>query len=285
MKLSVIICTHNPRADHLARTLAGLHGQTLPRSDWELIVVDNASTPPVVLPEPAAGFARVEREPALGQVAARLCGIAAAAGDLLVWVDDDNVLAPPYLATARDLAQRWPQLGAFGGQVHPQCAVPPRPWFAARLGRLAIREFSTETRSPRLEPATAPCGAGLCVRADVARQYRAGVLGDPARAALGHAGRTLGAGDDLDLVLTAVEMGREVGRLPTLELDHLIPAERLTLRYFARITRAQARAERALLQSGRPVVTSPAAVRAARRAHWKWSTIDTLLALLPAGKE
>jgi glycosyltransferase involved in cell wall biosynthesis len=41
--LSVIVCTHNPRQDYLARALAALRDQTLPTNEWELLVVDNAS--------------------------------------------------------------------------------------------------------------------------------------------------------------------------------------------------------------------------------------------------
>ena len=47
-ELSVILCTHNPRAAFLAETLAGLRAQTLPPERWELLVVDNASNQPLV---------------------------------------------------------------------------------------------------------------------------------------------------------------------------------------------------------------------------------------------
>ena len=286
MKISVILCTHNPRADHFARTLAALQSQTLPAGEWELLVVDNASAPPVELP--ATGLApvraRVVCEPVPGLVAARLRGIAEAAGALLVWVDDDNVLAPDYLARATKIAERWPALGAFGGQIHAECEVPPTPWFAARLDRLAIREFPVETRSARADLATAPCGAGLCVRTDVARHYRARALGDPARRALGHQGAVAGSGDDFDLAFTAHDLGLEVGRFPALELIHLIPRERLTLRYFARLTRAQAQGTQQLLAlhhlSG---PFSPPAL-AARWAHWKWSVVDILFSLFPLNR-
>ena len=44
MELSVIICTHNPRLDYLGRVLDALREQTLGKEQWELVVVDNAST-------------------------------------------------------------------------------------------------------------------------------------------------------------------------------------------------------------------------------------------------
>jgi len=43
MKVSVIVCTHNPRLEYLSRTLEALREQMLPKGEWELLVIDNAS--------------------------------------------------------------------------------------------------------------------------------------------------------------------------------------------------------------------------------------------------
>src|SRR3954468_7009251 len=99
LRLSVVICTHNPRPDYLYRVIDSLKAQTLPRHRWELLVVDNASAKlPIEARDlawhPSAGIAREE---ALGLTAARIRGIALTAGDLIVFVDDDNVLASDYL--------------------------------------------------------------------------------------------------------------------------------------------------------------------------------------------
>jgi hypothetical protein len=47
MALSVLICTHNAPMDYLARALQALKEQDLPSSEWELLVIDNASERPV----------------------------------------------------------------------------------------------------------------------------------------------------------------------------------------------------------------------------------------------
>jgi hypothetical protein len=44
---SVIICSHNPRADYLGRVLQALAEQTLSKTSWELLLVDNASHQPL----------------------------------------------------------------------------------------------------------------------------------------------------------------------------------------------------------------------------------------------
>ncbi len=99
MDLSVIICTHNPRADFLRRTLDALKEQTLARGEWELVLVDNASKTAVAGAWDLAWHPRGRhvREEELGLTHARFRGIREATGAVLVFVDDDNILAPDYL--------------------------------------------------------------------------------------------------------------------------------------------------------------------------------------------
>ena len=47
LEVSVVIPTHNPRRDYLERVLGALAAQTLDRSKWELVVIDNKSEEPV----------------------------------------------------------------------------------------------------------------------------------------------------------------------------------------------------------------------------------------------
>src|SRR5208337_5568979 len=113
--VSTIICTHNPRADYLRRVLDALKAQTLPQERWELLLIDNASKEPLAA---AWGLnwhrnARHIREDEPGLTPARLRGIKESVGELLVFVDDDNVLDPSYLETALSLAKRLQHIGAF----------------------------------------------------------------------------------------------------------------------------------------------------------------------------
>src|SRR3954470_17804241 len=98
MKVSVILCTHNPRFESLQRVLAGLRSQTLPVSDWELLLIDNATPEPLEKTVDLRWHpnGQVIREEQLGLAFARLRGIKESKSDLLVFVDDDNVLEPDY---------------------------------------------------------------------------------------------------------------------------------------------------------------------------------------------
>jgi glycosyltransferase involved in cell wall biosynthesis len=236
--LSVIICTHNPRADYFGRCLAALQAQTLPAAQWELVVVDNLSDEPLAerLDLGWHAGARLVREEKLGLTPARLRGIREAAGKVLVFVDDDNVLDPDYLATALRIAGERPFLGSWSGQCLPSFEQAPEAWTERYWGTLCIRRFEREVWSnlPRL-PATMPAGAGLCARRAVAQRYLelhdAGVR----RFQLDRTGGSLMSGGDNDLAACACDLGLGMGLMPELKLQHLIPPQRLTADYIERL--------------------------------------------------
>ena len=236
--LSVLLCTHNPRPDYLAATVEGLRSQTLSAAEWELLVIDNASAPGR---EPVADLswhpaARIVREETLGLTPARLRGIREAKGKLLVLVDDDNVLAPDFLETARRIAAEKPFLGSWSGQCLPGFEEEPPEWTRRYWGNLVIRKFEQDTWSnlPRLGE-TMPCGAGLCVRKEVARFYldlhETGKRGFQ----FDRTGDSLVSGGDNDLAACACDLGMGVGLIAALKLRHLIPPVRLTVDYLARL--------------------------------------------------
>lgn len=237
-RISVVVCTHNPRPDYFDRCLAGLRAQTLGLDAWELVVVDNRSDEPV-----ASRFdlgwherARLVSEPTLGLTPARLAGIRAASGELLVFVDDDNLLDPDYLETARRVAAERPFLGAWSGQCRPVFETPPPAWTERYWGLLCIRRFETEVWSnlPRLAD-TMPAGAGLCVRRSVAQRYLDLHDSGARTIQLDRAGASLLSGGDNDLAACACDLGLGVGLIPSLTLEHLIPPQRLTADYLARL--------------------------------------------------
>ena len=82
--------------------LAALRGQTLPAEQWEFLLVDNASEHPrpEIWDNSWHSSVRHIRENELGLTAARLRGIRESRGELLVFADDDNVLAPDFLVQA-----------------------------------------------------------------------------------------------------------------------------------------------------------------------------------------
>ncbi len=247
--LSVIIPTHNPDPGRLTRALDALRAQSLPSESWELLIVDNVSTPAlsVDLPFSALHFSIVRATP-MGLTIARRTGILASRGDYLVFVDDDNVLAPDYLARVLAHFEANPQLGAIGGKSLPDFEHSPPAWWQPEFNRLiACRDLGDEPQiasdqrhshaGRRLYPHCAPIGAGMALRREAVQAWL-----DAAPSPLtDRRGKELTSGGDNDIVLTVLRAGWQVGYFPDLVLTHVIPAARIQPRYLARLNRAVAK--------------------------------------------
>ena len=98
--LSVVLTTYN-RPDLLEQVLDGFASQTAPRDDFEVIVVDDGSIPPVqAVAEKFAGaiHSKYLRQENRGLAAARNAGIHAAEGAIVLFSDDDDVPSPELIA-------------------------------------------------------------------------------------------------------------------------------------------------------------------------------------------
>ena len=232
--ISVIICTHNPRADYLNRTLDGLRAQDLPQDQWQLFVIDNNSEVPLAQRLDLGWHkqGRVLREETPGLTPARLRGMKEAAGDLLIFVDDDNVLAPDYLTAALKLFADRPDLGAASGAMIPEYESPPPAWLTGdRESWIAVRRLRESRWSNFIDSRSEPAGAGLVLRATVAQAYVRDVASSPLQKILDRRGTNLLSGGDVAIVKSAVKAGYTVGQFTRLKLTHLIPTRRVQPEY------------------------------------------------------
>jgi glycosyltransferase involved in cell wall biosynthesis len=249
MDVAVIVPTHNPDPGRLRRALAGLRAQTLHARQWETVMVDNASHPHVdaaALAQVGPANLRVVAEPVLGLTSARRRGLAEVHAAVVVFVDDDNVLAPDYLERALRLSHENPGVGAFGGRSVPEFELEPEAWQREFLNLLAVRDPGDVPQISRgLRPPgallneypvhAAPIGAGMVVRLEAARQWmddnpNGGILPD-------RRGGDLSSGGDNDIILAVMKHRWEVAYFPELSLVHLIPPGRLEAAYLARLNR------------------------------------------------
>lgn len=239
--LSVILCTYNPRADLLSWTLTSIADQTLPRAEWELIIVDNRSTPPLqldsFLPPALTGITRLIRENEPGLSAARCAGIKACRGELLVFVDDDNYLRPDYLAQAQEIARLNPELGCFGGIAEPKYECPPAEWTKPLLGNLGIRDFGPEpisSRNPNWGP-WEPIGAGMVVQRCVADSFCDFFQKHSYVTHLGRKENSLASSEDSLIAYLSLREGLANSYQPSLHLTHFIKDRRVAVSYLARL--------------------------------------------------
>ena len=256
--VSVILCTHNPRPDYLRRTFEALQKQTLPLEKWEFLLIDNASQERIANTWDISWHpqGRHVREEKVGLTFARLRGIEESEASLLVFVDDDNVLAADFLERAATVPTRYPFLGAFGaGRLEPEFEIPPSPQLKPWLGLLALRTVPTMTWTNNVEDfSCTPWGAGLCATRQVSNAYRQIIERVNATAILGRRGKFLFSGEDDVFSWAAVTAGQGFGILPELQITHLISAGRLSQEYFRRLTCDHALSHGVLkyLRSGTP---------------------------------
>lgn len=106
-RVSILVATHN-RPELLREALASIEAQTF--SDWEVVLVDDGSTPPAHIDDlPKALQQRIQlirHETPRRSAAARNTAVRAAKGDVLAFLDDDDLLAPEFLARALGVLDR-----------------------------------------------------------------------------------------------------------------------------------------------------------------------------------
>jgi glycosyltransferase involved in cell wall biosynthesis len=112
--VTVIIPTFN-RRPWLGECLDSVRAQTYPHV--ETLVVDDGSTDGTVewlRAEPRYGFARLHVQPKNGGASvARNTGIGLARGELIVFIDSDDMLAPHHVETAVRIFRERPNTGLF----------------------------------------------------------------------------------------------------------------------------------------------------------------------------
>ena len=236
--LSVILCTHAPRVEYLARVLHSLQDQTLDMGRWELLIVDNASTTGLLQKKEFSWPAntRFLNEEVLGLMHARRRGQANARHDILVFVDDDNVLDPAYLKTALELFESNPRLGCVSGCIRPEYEQAPPPWFRGEYESwIAVRRIDKDWISNFRSERSEPCGAGMVVRRVILDKLfedwsDTGLV-------LGRSGSSLLSGEDVEISGAALRCGYFIGQIQSLQLTHLISARRTDSAYLFRLYR------------------------------------------------
>jgi glycosyltransferase involved in cell wall biosynthesis len=239
--VSVVVCTHNRRAD-LERCLEALAALEDP---VEIVIVDSASQPPCR--ELVAAYeARIEdlsyvREDRPGHSRARNRGVEAANGDVIAFLDDDASPRPDW---ARRIAAPFAvdtTIGCVGGSCHALFVEATQPvWLSDRLLQFAaITRFGPEAREAT-SSAEWPFGANMAFRREALEQA------GPFSESLGREGSNLLSGDDSAVIEAVRRRGWRIWLEPSAVVDHAVHAERCRSRYYWRrlwwqgITRARA---------------------------------------------
>ena len=240
--LSVLICTYN-RAELLTQTLEALSRAITPDAcAVEIVVVDNNSTddtPGVIRRAAAAGSipVRYVHERQQGKSFALNAGLSVCRGEIIALTDDDVIPSADWLPRIVSNFRTADDVVFVFGKVLPRWAVPPPPemlTIRARdiWGPLALVDYGDETI--RYDAATfgtrrLPVGANLAIRREAIERIGGW------RTDLGKVDNTLIAGEDHELCVRLFLEGLYSGIYdPAVAVRHLVPASRLTRRYFRR---------------------------------------------------
>jgi glucosyl-dolichyl phosphate glucuronosyltransferase len=229
MRYSVVIPTYNRAAD-LEQTLVSVSGLK-PTGAWEVIVVDNNSpdeTRRVVegaqsrFPVPLHYI--FEREQ--GRSAALNAGIRAARGEIIATTDDDVRVPADWLDVSADALERL-ECHYVGGRVVPLFGGPLPPWLPNRPGKhwavLALLDHGPE---PMPFGAQVPLGVNMAFRREAFEQ--AGAWNNR----IGRKAGTLLGQEVREWMMRARRAGLRGFYAPAMVVSHVVPAARLTKRYF-----------------------------------------------------
>lgn len=255
--ISVVVCTYN-RADLLAHALRDLCDQTLARSLYEIVVVDNNSsdtTKTVVERFAACAHVAYEFESNQGLSHARNRGWRVARGEYVGYVDDDCRIPPEWLALARELIERT-RPSVLGGPYYA-CYDSRKPaWFQDRYGSHVL-----EGEARPLLPDEYLTGGNIFFR----RSLLEALGGFDTK--LGVSGATMTRGEETALLRRIRnEMAREViYYAPALYLFHLVHEERMKVGWSVRSRFADGRSSY-LVFVGATSSSRPRILTAARAA-------------------
>ena len=243
IQLSVIIPTKN-RVASLERTLKSIVSQTLDKSVFEVIVVDNGSTDTTKelsnqYSSVFENFKYVYEEKA-GLHYGRHTGMRSASGAILTYADDDIEAFPSWLEAILHSFKN-PQVDLVGGKNIPLFEGNPPQWLLEMwnfrhpegkyLGYLSILDFGDEAKF--IEPYFI-LGFKFSVRKDTliaAKGFHPD--GMPSE-------QLILRGDGESYISKFVEeSGKKAYYNPAASVKHIIPASRMTVDYFQRRAYAQ----------------------------------------------
>ncbi|MBW4648295.1 MAG: glycosyltransferase [Kastovskya adunca ATA6-11-RM4] len=238
--ISVAVCTYN-RADRLIFTLEGLCCQSLPIEQFEVLVVDNASTDNTQ--EICKTFAtklpnfHYIYEPVQGLSKARNTALHQARGEYLAYLDDDAIPCENWLETILQTFQTVePKPVCVGGLISPLWEIPKPDWVHEYIEPLfSILDYGSQPcwfSYPKF-----PYGANMTYRREALCQ-----LGGFSEQ-LGRQGKNLLSEEERLLNRLLEKQGERFYYNPQASVQHWIPKERINPVWIIRRSYWQGRSE------------------------------------------
>lgn len=224
IKVSAIICTYN-RAKYLGPAIDSLLDQTVPLSDYELIIVDNASTDDTA--RIAKGYGSKVKyifEPNQGLSYARNAGFKNSRAEIVAYMDDDAIACRDWIENIIKAFSIGPEIGAAGGKIEPIWEGKKPRWATKEL----YPHFSCQDKGPNpfyLKEYDYFFGGNAAYRKEIL--YNCG--GFPVK--LGRIGKMQLAHEEWPVFNYINEHKLKKYYLPGIKIDHTVMRHRLNLRW------------------------------------------------------
>jgi glycosyltransferase involved in cell wall biosynthesis len=167
-----------------------------------------------------------------GLTHARRRGLEAARFDIIAFVDDDNWLAPEWVATVQEIMESHPSIGILGTpNIEAVFESPPPVWAPLMLGSLACgsAQFSGLTF---LKRGGIVSGAGMVLRR-AAWQQLASCYG--ALQMRGRVGKETSSGEDIEICYVIGLLGWDLAQHGGLRMRHWLPIGRFSEYYLVNL--------------------------------------------------
>jgi glycosyltransferase involved in cell wall biosynthesis len=224
--LTIALCTYN-RAPMLQLALDSLRMQTLPRSEFEILVIDNASTDDtaaVVETALRGGLPlRYVLESELGLSHARNRAVGECRSPYIAFLDDDAIAHPGWAAALLSSFGLTPRPAAVGGPILPIWEIDRPAWLSDALcGCLTILEGDRPSGYLATEHDPQIFGANMAMDHRILAAHGGF---DPS---LGRVGTRLLSGEEVLLFRRMQRAGQPLYFNAQAIVRHHVPKERLT---------------------------------------------------------
>jgi glycosyltransferase involved in cell wall biosynthesis len=242
-EISVVICSYN-RAKYIREALQSLYNQTLPHTQFEVIVVDNASTDNTesvckdfIAEHPNAAFYYM-LESRQGASFARNTGATQVKAPLLCFMDDDAIAAPDFLTNLLAFFREVPAAGGLGGRIIPRY-IPEEPnWMSHYVSSLVGHFHYSDVRTP-FKNGKYPLESNMTIKTADFNQIGGFNIKLP-----GVSGTLRIGGEGKDFFFRLMQLGRVIYYDPNVRVEHVVETAKLTPEYMYRVASGIGRGER-----------------------------------------
>jgi glycosyltransferase involved in cell wall biosynthesis len=234
VQVSVVVCTYN-RADILSRCLRALARQEFRPEEYEIVVVDNASTDHTAavaryFPREAGGpEVRYLFEPRRGLSHARNMGAQQARGPVVTYVDDDAIAEPGLVREMNKVFREHPDAGVAGGRIELSLPDQLPGWYTEYFqGYYSHFDLGLAETTRVGEVWQYPFGANISYSRQALE--RAGWF----NTRMGRVGKDSSGGEEIDATCRIAALGYGVYYVPHAAVTHVILPSRLRREHITR---------------------------------------------------